>query len=319
MDTNFSREASSFTLMERGLGNHCLRAVLASCMALAIFTGPSLVWATDSNANHHSSRHRLIDHQRIQNLKERIADLRERLKEHKHHQYNASSTTSSTTAGSLEALQTKVTSLESSVATLLSADTTLLAALQTAQAQITTLQAQIATLESRPAGGGGGVPGLENYVSINPDPMNGVNGPHIIFKGVNVHVQSGSGATNTTTPTTTGLGNLIIGYNEVRTDGVGLNRTGSHNLVGGQMNAFSSFGGLVFGVRNAIHGQYAAVLGGELNIASGLNSSILGGGQNTASGQYSTVLGGQQNVGPASQYIIRPDFQPPPPTGGVCC
>jgi len=297
MDTNFSREASSFTLMERGLGNHCLRAVLASCMALAIFTGPSLVWATDSNANHHSSRHRLIDHQRIQNLKERIADLRERLKEHKHHQYNASSTTSSTTAGSLEALQTKVTSLESSVATLLSAVT----ALQTAQAQITTLQARIAALESSPAGGSGGVPDLEKYVSIDPNPINGVNGPHIIFKGVNVHVQSGSGAT---IDTTTGLGNLIIGYNETDPS-VGLLRNGSHNLVGGQMNSFSSSGGLVFGVRNAIRGQYAAILGGERNLASGLNSSILGGGQNTASGQYSTVYGGQLNVSP-TPYSFTP-------------
>lgn len=311
MDTNFSREASSFTLMERGLGSYCLRAVLASCMALAIFTGPSLAWATDSHANHQASRHRLIDHQRIQNLKERISDLRERLKEHKHHQHNGISTTSSTTAGSLEALQAKVTSLESSVAALLSADTTLLNSLQAALAQVTTLQVRIVALESSPAGGGGGVPGLENYVSINPDPMNGVNGPHIIFKGVNVHVQSGSGATNTTTPTTTGLGNLIIGYNETDPS-VGLARNGSHNLVGGQLNSFSSFGGLVLGVRNVISGQHAAILSGERNTASGLKSSILGGDVNTASGQSSTVFGGFSNTGSnaaSGQYSIKPDLQ----------
>lgn len=273
MDTNFSRDASRFTLMERGLGNVGLRAVLAGCMALAIFTGPSLAWATDSKANKSTSRHHLIDHQRLQELKERVADLRGRLKDHKQHQHN----TGSTQSGSLESLQAKVTSLESSVSALLSADTTLLTTLQAAQEQIATLQARIATLESRPTGGGGGIPDLEKYVSINPDSMNGVKGPHIIFKGVNVHVQSGTGAT---ADTTSGLGNLIIGYNEVDPL-VGLTlRNGSHNLVGGQMNYFSSSGGVVFGANNRITGQYSAVLGG---------------GQNTANGMYSTVYGGQLN------------------------
>jgi len=306
MDRNFSREASRFTLMERGLGTICLRAVFVSCMALAIFSGSSPAWAKDSKAkhNHDASGHRLIDHQRIHHLKERIADLRERVKEHKHQQHNGGGGT----AGSLETLQAKVTLLENSVTALLSADTTLLTVLQAAQAQIATLQARIATLESSPAGGGGGIPDLEKYVSINPDPMNGVNGPHLIFKGVNVHVLSGSGAT---VDTTTGLGNLIIGYNEVDPS-VGLNRTGSHNLVGGQMNSFSSSGGVVFGMRNAIRGQYAAILGGERNIASGPNSTILGGGLNTANGQFSTVYGGQQNVSP-TPYSFTPDQ-----TGGCC-
>ena len=51
------------------------------------------------------------------------------------------------------------------------------------------------------------------------------------------------------------------------------------------MNSFTSSGGLVFGVKNTISGQYAAVLSGERNAASGVTSSILGGGQ------YSTVFG----------------------------
>jgi hypothetical protein len=288
MDTNFSRDALSFTLMERGLGSKGLRTVIAGCMALALFAGPSLVWAGDSHPNKNASRHHLIDHQRIQDLKERIADLRTRLKQ-------PQPAGGGTSSGSLESLQAKVTSLESSVNALLSADATLL----------TALQARIATLESQPAGGGGGgIPDLEKYVSINPNPMNGVNGPHIIFKGVNVHVQSGTGST---ADTTSGLGNLIIGYNETDPN-VGLIRNGAHNLVGGQMNSFSSSGGVVFGLRNAIRGQYASVLGGERNVASGMNSTILGGGQNTVTGQYSTVLGGQLNAGP-SGYSISPELQ----------
>ena len=279
MDTNFSRDASSFTLMERGLGSFYLRAVLASCMTLVIFTGPSPAWAGDSHDKKHSSRHHLIDQQRLQDLRERIADLRERMKEHRRHQHNTSSTAGSTTAGSLADLQAKVTSLESSVAALLSADTTLLTTLQAAQAQIAALQAKIATMESSPTTGGGGIPDLEKYVSINPDVMNGVKGPHIIFKGVNVHVQSGSGLT---ADTTTGLGNLIVGYNEPDPL-VGLTlRNGSHNLVGGRMNYFPSFGGAVFGMNNRISGQHAAILGGTANTASGLSSTVYGGYSNTS-------------------------------------
>lgn len=298
MDTNFSRDALSFTLMERGLGSNCLRSVLAGCMALAIFAGPGVAWAAGSKADKNKPGHHLIDHQRLQDLKERVADLRTRLKQQQ-------PTGGSTSSGSLESLQAKVTSLENSVNALLSADTTLLTTLQAAQTQITALQTRIATLESQPAGGGGGgIPDLEKYVSINPNPMNGVNGPHIIFKGVNVHVQSGTGST---ADTTSGLGNLIIGYNETDPN-VGLIRNGAHNLVGGQMNSFSSSGGVVFGLRNAIRGQYASVLGGERNVASGMNSAILGGGQNTVTGQYSTVLGGQLNSGP-SGYSISPEMQ----------
>jgi hypothetical protein len=282
MDKNFSRDASSFTHMGRGFGGYCLRAMLASCMALAFVMAPHPAWATGSKGQQNASQHRLINHQRIHELKERISDLRARLKDHRQQHHNGGST--STT--SVEALQAKVASLENSVAALLSADTTLLTSLQAAQTQIQTMQAQITALESRPAGGSGGIPDLEKYVSINPNTLNGVQGPHLIFKGVNVHVQSGSG----TTVDTTGLGNLIVGYNEAVQNGTGLNRLGSHNLVGGQMNAFSSSGGLVFGSNNTLAGRYAAILGGE---------------QNNATGWYSTVYGGQFNNS-ISNYALTP-------------
>jgi len=280
MDKNFSRDASRFTHMERGFGGYCLRAVLASCLALAVLTGPSLAWAGDKgqeNAHHH----RLINHQRLHELKERISDLRERMKEHRHHQHNVAS---STTTDSVESLQAKVASLESSVAALLSADSTLLTNLQAAQTQIQTMQAQIAALEARPAGGGGGVPGLEKYLFIETGDKNNLAGPHIVFRGVNVHVQNGQNST----VVKNGLGNLIIGYDESPSGGMGVNRTGSHNLVGGQFNAFSSWGGLVLGSNNALHGQFSAILGGQNNTvnSSAWYSTIYGATGNTAMGQY---------------------------------
>lgn len=268
-------------------------SIVAFCAAVAM--APGLAAAGDSNAT--SSGHRLLHHQRVQELKQRVTELRRRLNEHKPHHHNTGG--GNTT---IEGLQARVASLETSVTALLNADTTLLTTLQAAQTQIAALQARITTLENQPAGGGG-VPNLERYVSIDPNPINGVNGPNLIIRGVNVHIQSGSGAT---LDTTTGLGNLIIGYNETDPS-VGLLRNGSHNLVGGQMNSFSASGGVVFGMRNAIRGQYAVVLNGERNMASGVLSSVLGGGQNTASGQYSTVYGGQMNVAP-TPYAISPEL-----------
>jgi hypothetical protein len=291
MDSILSRNTSGSSVKHAGLSRSALRIILASCMALSILSPSTFSWAADSR---NPSSHRLINQQRIQDMKEQAAELRERLKDHQSHRGGV--------PGSLEALQAKVASLETSLNALLSADATILTNLQATQAQISALQTKVVTLESKPTSGGG-LPDLDNYMSIHTNPINGVNGPHIIFKGVNVHVQSGSGAT----VDTTGLGNLIIGYNE--TDpAVGLIRNGSHNLVGGEMNSFSSSSGLVFGLRNSIRGPHAAILSGERNVASGQYSSILGGGLNTASGQYSTVYGGQQNTS-ATNYDVKPQLQ----------
>ncbi len=71
----------------------------------------------------------------------------------------------------------------------------------------------------------------------------------ITIRGANLHIVSGSGSTNATV---NGLGNLIIGYNEARTSGN--DRTGSHNLVIGAKQNFSSYGGMVAGYSNTISG-----------------------------------------------------------------
>ena len=65
------------------------------------------------------------------------------------------------------------------------------------------------------------------------------------FAGVNVQIVDGTGATQ---GTQSGLGNLIIGYNESRNDPKNPDvRTGNHNLVAGIFNNYSSNGGVVFG------------------------------------------------------------------------
>ena len=53
-------------------------------------------------------------------------------------------------------------------------------------------------------------------------------------------------------------------------------RTGSHNLVVGMSNAWTSSGGLVAGEANTIQGTSAVITGGFDNIATGLTSTIVG-------------------------------------------
>jgi hypothetical protein len=177
--------------------------------------------------------------------------------------------------------------------------TALQKALSEVQADVAAIKTRMATaelrlkeVESKPVG----IPDLATYLKIDPNSINGVNGPHVIFTGANVHVRSGSGFTDDNISgggTLKGLGNLIIAYNENST---GQTRTGSHNLVGGSFNIFTSVGGMVFGLHNTLSGEYAAIVSGDSNTASGVNASVLAGNLNTASGLRSTVYGGLNNT-----------------------
>jgi len=127
-----------------------------------------------------------------------------------------------------------------------------------------------------------------SYQSIvNLDDGQGGTVKTLRFEGINVQVVNGQGETDTTN----GLGNLIVGYNELGNLN-GDDRTGSHNLVTGIQNSFSSYGGLVAGRSNTVSGQWSSVSGGFNNTASDSYSSVSGGRQNTASGNYSSVSGG---------------------------
>ncbi len=122
-----------------------------------------------------------------------------------------------------------------------------------------------------------------NYVE------SGIGGkPTIQFTGVNAQLVNGEGKT----ASLNGEGNLVIGYDE----NAGRTQTGSHNLILGEEQAFSSFGGLVAGFGNTISGREASVSGGALNTASGFYTSITGGMHNTASIEAGSVQGGDKNL-----------------------
>jgi hypothetical protein len=160
---------------------------------------------------------------------------------------------------------------------------------------------------------------LVPFVSVDPNPEIGVAGPHIIFSGANIHIVSGSGATNDH-GNPTGLGNLIIGYDEDPVNyfagpggGIPLSpgdRSGSHNLVIGVANRFTeaASGGLVAGALNTIRSPGSSVTGGELNTASGSLASVSGGIKNTASGIAASVSGGELNTASGSEAAVSGGF-----------
>lgn len=123
------------------------------------------------------------------------------------------------------------------------------------RAEIAKLKSRLAALEAKLAG-----------VSRS--------GHTLLLSGMNVELVSGAGSTSAKP---NGLGNLIVGYNQ----GHGA-ETGSNNVVVGDGNSFTSYGGLVAGKSNAVSAPYATVTGGDFNLASDPFASVVGGCENVA-------------------------------------
>lgn len=153
----------------------------------------------------------------------------------------------------------------------------LLAQIQALQAQVEGLQADNTALKAKLA-----------CVSAASTATN------VYFDGCNVHVRNGTGGTYSSG--VNGLGNLIVGYNELR--GSGDVRTGSHNVILGFGQNYRSTGAFMSGAYNNGDDYFASVIGGTGNTSSGLYSVVVGGYNNTASGNWSTILGGQDVMAP---------------------
>ena len=138
---------------------------------------------------------------------------------------------------------------------------------------VSALEAKVSALES-----------TLSKVSYDPTGLNGL--PTLKISGANLQIVNGSGLTF---GTLNGLGNVFIGYDEQEG---GEQQSGSHNLVMGYSNDFTSYGGIVAGYNNLISGGLSSVLGGIANTASGTSSVVSGGSSNKASGARSSVSGG---------------------------
>lgn len=183
----------------------------------------------------------------------------------------------------INALSAQLAAAQAQIAVLeadLSSATSAIAALET---DVAIAQADVDNLASS------SIFALEDYVWVTLDPIENLAGPSIVFEGANVHVRNGEGATDTIN----GLGNLIVGYNEYWS---GTYRTGSHNLVVGDYNMYTSYGGFVAGTFNSITGPRTSVTGGLENTASANTAVVTGGRNNQASNLACVVSGGLNNI-----------------------
>ena len=207
----------------------------------------------------------------------------------------ASITAINTTVTGLSSTVTALGTTVSGMQTALTTDTTAITSLQTTATSNTTA---IAAVQAQ-----------TKYITSGTD-ANGF--PATFISNCNVWVQSGSGMTDdgvtAGTGTLTGLGNLILGYNETG-NFAGDSRIGSHNLILGAENNYSSFGGAVFGLSNAISAAFATVTAGESNQASGYGAAITGGSGSVASGDYASISGGLSNLADGNNATVSGGVQ----------
>jgi hypothetical protein len=112
--------------------------------------------------------------------------------------------------------------------------------------------------------------------------------PTIQLSGVNLQLVNGEGKTESVN----GAGNLVIGYNE---NPLAREQSGSHDLILGERQLFTSYGDILAGHNNSTTAPFASVTAGEHNAASGSGASVSGGIFGTASAPASSVSGGLGN------------------------
>lgn len=188
------------------------------------------------------------------------------------------------------------------------------------QAEVAALRVQLSNLQSPPAS----LNAIAPYVSLQTIDGN----PTVRFTGANVQIVNGAGLT----VAANGLGNLIVGYGEPRTNGpnscsLGVfldttalddqasceghgftwalnHRTGSHYLVLGTGANYSQAGGIVGGVDGGSNNLFASAIAGFGNTASGTSSLVMAGQSNHTTGNSAAVVGGVANVASGGEASI---------------
>lgn len=195
--------------------------------------------------------------------------------------------------------------------------TDLIAQITALTATVTSLQAEVESLQAD------SVAGLSGVLSVGTDNQGNTAA---IFSGVNLHVNNGLGNTNSVN----GLGNFIVGYDEVTissdqicssgvftdqascegADKVWSNshKSGSHNLIVGTQHNYSRAGGFIAGRENSVNGTWGSAYGGTGNLASGLGVSVTG-SRNVASGQASSISGGIANLASGVSSSVSGGFE----------
>jgi hypothetical protein len=139
----------------------------------------------------------------------------------------------------------------------------------------------------------------------------GVGGkPTIQVTGANLQIVSGSGKTN---GPVNGTGNVIIGYAdeadcmEIEFCGTPQVHTGSHNLVLGTSQSYTSWGAILGGLGNFATAPNTFVVGAE-NHVTAKGASVSGGLENKASAAEASVGGGTLNKARAFRSSVSGGF-----------
>jgi hypothetical protein len=141
------------------------------------------------------------------------------------------------------------------------------------ESEVAALQSEVAALQT-----------TLSKVSYHPSGLNGQ--PTLEISGANVQIDNGTGRTFNTM---NGLGNLFLGYDE----GPG-SQTGSHNVVFGFNQSFTSYGSMIGGFLNTVTSPSAAVFGDSNTVDS--RGSLVAGGNNTVTGDGDVVFGSSNST-----------------------
>jgi hypothetical protein len=200
---------------------------------------------------------------------------------------------------SLTSLQAKIDSLNTALTAAQATITQQGAALTTVQA---TINQQAAVITALQASLNTGVADAKTYCDNKVTPVADKlvhfsrSGNDVYITGANLHLRNGKG--HTYAAGMNELGNLIIGYNEMRPGADTNTRTGSHNLILGLQNNYSSAGAIIAGSNNTSTNFMASIYGGTGNTSGGFYSAVVGGYNNSATGNWSTILGGSGVTAP---------------------
>ena len=126
----------------------------------------------------------------------------------------------------------------------------------------------------------------------------------VIIEGANFNVRNGAPHLGTVN----GLGNLVIGYNDVL-DGTTVERTGSHNLVIGSFHSYTSYSCLIHGVYNSVNAPNAATISGNRAVigSSAYSSVAVSGNQSVLEHSEATVIGGTGLTTHSNLGVTLPD------------
>ncbi len=153
--------------------------------------------------------------------------------------------------------------------------------------RLNALESDVATLEAKTIA-------LDSENAALKALLRGVsrNGDTLLFTGMNLQVVNGKDDTKTST----GYGNVIIGYNSPDPFAGKGDRDGSHYLIIGDAHTYTAYAGIVSGLASESLAPYASVTGGKGNHANAIGASVTGGSNNWATNEYASVSGGWRNT-----------------------